>query len=62
VLFRWLLHSGPRRVGLAIAVLALPTALIGIASTALAQLATLVAILVVGAIVDAAITDRYAIR
>jgi hypothetical protein len=56
------LHSGPRRVGFAIAVLALPTALIGIASTPLAQLATLVAILVVGAIVDAAITDRYAIR
>jgi low temperature requirement protein LtrA len=62
VLFRWLLHSGPRRVRLAIAVLALPTALIGIASTPLAQLAVLVAILVVGAIVDSALTNRRPIR
>src|SRR5205807_2479448 len=44
VLFRWLLHSGPISVRLAIAVLVLPTALIGIAFTPLAQLAAVVAI------------------
>ena len=62
VLFRWLLHSGPLSVRLAIGVLALPTALLGIALTPLAQLAALAAILVVGAIVDSAVTNRHAIR
>ena len=55
VLFRWLLHSGPISVRLAIAVLVLPTALIGIAVTPLAQLAAVVAILVGGSIVDGAL-------
>ena len=62
VLFRWLLHSGPLSVRLAIGVLALPTALLGIALTPLAQLAALAAILVIGAIVDSAVTNRHAIR
>jgi low temperature requirement protein LtrA len=62
VLFRWLLHSGPLTIRTTIAVLVLPTALIGIAITPLAQLAAIVAILVVGAIVDSAVTNRHAIR
>jgi low temperature requirement protein LtrA len=62
VLFRWLLHSGPLVVRLSIAVLTLPTALIGIAMTPLAQLATLVAILVLGAIVDGAVMNRHSVR
>ena len=62
VLFRWLLHSGPISVRLAIAVLVLPTALIGIAVTPLAQLAAVVAILVGGSIVDGAVVNRRLIR
>ena len=62
VLFRWLLHSGPISVRLAIAVLVLPTALVGIATTPLAQVALVVAILVAGAIVDGALTYRRALR
>jgi low temperature requirement protein LtrA len=62
VLFRWFLHSGPLGVRLAIAVLALPTALIGVTATALAQVSVLVAILIAGAIVDSAVTNRRALR
>jgi len=62
VLFRWLLHSGPITVRLAIAVLVLPTALVGIAITPLAQVAVVVAILVAGAIVDSALTHRRSLR
>jgi len=58
ILFRWLLHSGPISVRLAVAVLALPTALIGIAITPLAQLSALVAILVIGAAADSILTKR----
>jgi low temperature requirement protein LtrA len=58
VLFRWLFHSGPISVRLAIAALVLPTALIGIAVTPLAQLAMVVAILIAGAAADAALTKR----
>jgi low temperature requirement protein LtrA len=61
VLFRWVLRSGPLTVRLTIAMLALPTALIGLAITALAQLTALVAILVVGAIVDGALANRRAV-
>jgi low temperature requirement protein LtrA len=62
VLFRWLFRSGPLAIRLAIAVLALPTALIGISITPLAQLVALVAILVAGAIVDSALMARRSIR
>jgi len=62
VLFRWFLHSGPISVRLAIAVLVLPTALVGIAITPLAQVAVVVAILVVGAIVDGTLTHRRSVR
>src|SRR5438132_872338 len=62
VLFRWLLHSGPISIRLAIAVLVMPTALIGIAVTPLAQLAAVVAILVGGSIVDGALVNRRLIR
>ena len=58
VLFRWLLSSGPLRVHLTIAVLALPTALIGIAITPLAQVAALAVILIAGATADATLTKR----
>ena len=58
VLFRWLLSSGPLRVHLTIAVLALPTALIGIAITPLAQVAALAVILIAGAAADATLTKR----
>ncbi|HVS07638.1 MAG TPA: low temperature requirement protein A [Candidatus Dormibacteraeota bacterium] len=62
VLFRWLLQSGPLSVRLAIAVLALPTALIGTAITPLAQVGALVAILVIGAIADSVMTNRRSVR
>ena len=62
VLFRRLLHSGPISVRLAIAILVLPTALVGIAITPLAQVALVVAILVVGAMVDGALTHRRSLR
>ncbi|TMF15115.1 MAG: low temperature requirement protein A [Chloroflexi bacterium] len=62
VLFRWLLHSGPISIRLAIAVLVMPTALIGIAVTPLAQLAAVVAILVGGSIVDSAVVNRRSVR
>ena len=62
VLFRWLLHSGPISIRLAIGVLVLPIALIGIAVTPLAQLAAVVAILVGGSIVDGALVNRRLIR
>ncbi len=62
VLFRWLLRSGPLRIRLTIAVLALPTALIGIAITPLAQVAALAVILIAGAIVDGALTHRRSLR
>jgi low temperature requirement protein LtrA len=62
VLFRWLLHSGPLSVRLTIAVLALPTALLGIAVTPLAQLVALVAILVAGAVGDGALMSRHSLR
>jgi hypothetical protein len=58
VLFRRLFRSGPLAVRLVIAVLAIPTALIGIAMTPLAQLVALVAILIAGAAADAALTKR----
>jgi low temperature requirement protein LtrA len=61
VLFRWLLRSGPLTIRTTIAVLVLPTALIGIAITPLAQLAAIVAILVGGAIVDGALTNRRSV-
>lgn len=62
VLFRWLLHSGPIIVRLSIAILALPTSLIGIAVTPVAQLAALVAVLIAGAIVDSLVTKRRFVR
>jgi low temperature requirement protein LtrA len=62
VLFRWLLHSGPLSVRLAIAVLAVPTALIGISITPLAEIVALAVILIAGAIVDSAVTNRHAVR
>jgi low temperature requirement protein LtrA len=62
VLFRWLFHSGGLSVRLAIAVLVLPTALVGVALTALAQVSVLVAVLIAGAIVDSAVTNRRSVR
>lgn len=62
VLFRWLLHSGPLSVRLAIAVLALPTALIGIALTPLAQVVALVVILTAGIVADSALINRRSLR
>jgi low temperature requirement protein LtrA len=56
VLFRWLLHSGPLTVRLMLAVLALPTALIGLAITPLAQVAALAVILIGGAAADSILT------
>jgi len=58
VLFRWLLHSGPLSVRLAIGILALPTAFIGIAATPVAQLIVLVLILIAGVIADSVLTNR----
>jgi hypothetical protein len=49
-------------VRLAIAVLALPTALVGVAATALAQVSVLVAVLIAGTIVDSAVTNRRGVR
>jgi len=57
-LFRWYLHSGPLPVRLTIAVLALPTALIGIAITPLAQVMALAVILIGGAAADAILIKR----
>jgi low temperature requirement protein LtrA len=62
VLFRRLFHSGPLGIRLTIGLLAIPTALVGIALTALAQVSALVAILVAGAIVDGAMTNRRSFR
>jgi low temperature requirement protein LtrA len=62
VLFRWFLHSGPLGVRFTIAVLVLPTALIGMAITPLAQLVALAAILIGGATVDGALTNRRSVR
>jgi low temperature requirement protein LtrA len=62
VLFRWLFHSGAVTVRLAIAVLAIPTALIGLALTPLAQVAALAVILIGGAFVDNAVTNRRSVR
>jgi low temperature requirement protein LtrA len=62
VLFRWLFHSGALRVRFAIGVLALATALVGVALTALAQVSVLVAILIAGGILDSAVTNRPAVR
>jgi low temperature requirement protein LtrA len=62
VLFRWFLHSGPLSVRLAIAVLALPTALMGISITPLAQIVALVLILIAGAVVDSVVTNRHSVR
>src|SRR3979411_2877130 len=49
VLSRWFLHSGPLVVQLTIALLALPTALLGTSITPLAQLVALAVILISGA-------------
>ena len=62
VLFRWLLHSGPLGVRLAIAVLALPAALIGMSITPLAEIVALAVILIAGAMVDGVVTNRHALR
>jgi len=62
VLFRWLFHSGTVTVRIAIAVLAIPTALIGIAVTPLAQVAALAVILIGGAFVDNAVTNRRSVH
>jgi len=62
VLFRWLFHSGALGIRLAIAVLAMPAALIGIALTPLAQVSALVAILAAAAIVDGTVTNRRSVR
>jgi hypothetical protein len=56
------LHSGPLGVRFTIAVLVLPTALIGMAITPLAQLVVLAAILIGGATVDGALTNRRSVR
>jgi low temperature requirement protein LtrA len=58
VLFRWLLHSGPLAMRLLIAILALPTALIGIGLTPVAQLIALVVILIAGVMADSVVTNR----
>src|SRR5260370_38589490 len=55
VLIRWFLHSGPLGVRLAIAVFPVPTALIGISITPLAQIVALAVILIVRAIVDSVV-------
>jgi low temperature requirement protein LtrA len=52
-LFRRLLHSGPIGVRLLIAVLALPTTLLGVTIAPVAQISTLVVILIGGALLDA---------
>jgi low temperature requirement protein LtrA len=58
VLFRWLLHSGPLPIRLLIGILALPTALIGIALTPVAQLIAFVVILIAGVMADSVVTNR----
>lgn len=57
-LFRLVLQSGPLSVRLVIVILALPTALIGIGATPVAQLVALVAILIGGAATDSVWTGR----
>ena len=52
VAFRWLIHGGSPVTRLALAVLAFPTMAIGLKVSPLAQLALLVALLVVGSSVD----------
>jgi low temperature requirement protein LtrA len=54
-LFRWLLHSGSIAVRFMLAVLALPTAFIGLGISPLAQLAALALILVAGTIAESAL-------
>jgi low temperature requirement protein LtrA len=51
-LFRWMLRTGPVAVRVAIAVLALPTALIGTAVAPEAQLAAVAALVVAGIVVE----------
>ena len=58
VLFRWFLHSGPLVVQLTIALLALPTALLGTSITPLAQLVALAVILIGGAAGDSILNKR----
>jgi low temperature requirement protein LtrA len=58
VLFRWFLRSGPLVVQLTIALFALPTALIGISITPLAQLAALAVVLIAGAVGDSILAKR----
>src|SRR5260370_35439036 len=56
VLFRWFLHSGPLGVRLAIAVFPVPTALIAISITPLAQSAALAATPTAGPTTDRVVT------
>src|SRR5256885_4061569 len=58
VLFRSVLDTGPINVRPALSGLVLPTALIGIAITPLAQVAALAVILIAGAAADATLTKR----
>ncbi len=51
-LVRLVLHSGPSAIRLAIGIIALPTVLIGLGITPVAQLGALVIILAVGAVID----------
>jgi hypothetical protein len=57
-LFRWVLHSGPVRMRILIAVLALPTLWLGVAITPVAQISALAVILIAGIAADSATTSR----
>lgn len=61
-LFRWLLRTGQFAVCIALAIVAVPTALIGVAFTPIWQLLALVAILIAADILDNALSSRAALR
>ena len=58
VLFRWFLHIGPLLIRLVLVVLTLLTAIIGLRVSAVAQIALLLAIVVVGITAESLLARR----
>ena len=55
VIFRWLIQGGRLSIRLLVAILVLPSAFVGLAGSPIAQLIVLVAILIVGTLIDSAL-------
>jgi len=55
VIFRWLIQGGRLSIRLLVAILVLPSAFVGLAVSPIAQLIVLVAILIVGTLIDSAL-------